>query len=61
MGRSLVRTSSTVYAGCMCDFNKTNPIADLPTQFHPQGMRPRPHAVQRVGHNIDPEEAFNLR
>jgi len=21
MGRSLVRTSSTVYAGCMCDFN----------------------------------------
>ena len=23
MGRSLVRTSSMVYAGCTCDFNKT--------------------------------------
>ena len=22
MGRSLVRTSSTVYTGCTCDFNK---------------------------------------
>ena len=32
MGRSLVRTSSTVYAGCTCDFNnydgteKNNPL-----------------------------------
>ena len=26
MGRSLVRTSSTVYAGCTCDFNKVKDI-----------------------------------
>jgi len=24
MGRSLVRTSSTVYAGCTCDFNRVD-------------------------------------
>ena len=27
MGRSLVRTSSTVYAGCTCDFNKCQCIS----------------------------------
>jgi len=34
---------------------------DLPTRLHPQSGRPRPRAVQRVGLNNDPDEAFNLR
>ena len=33
MGRSLVRTSSTVYAGCMCDFNISE--AATPARYEP--------------------------
>ena len=59
MGRSLVRTSSTVYTGCTCDFNNYNHSADRNANLKWwQSLYCHDHEVNSYHHHHHADEKY---